>query len=420
MIDSFFTWEKLSQMHIELTNSCNAACPMCTRFFGNSPLIRPDLELGQITLDKFKKYFPKEVMDKMEVILFCGVHGDPCVARDVYEICEYIAETNPNTCVRMNTNGGMRNTEFWSKLGKLFASKENGPWSWRITFSIDGLKDTNHLYRRNVVWDKLYANVKAYLDTGAQAEWDFLIFKHNEHQLQEAKDLSEELGFYAFVPKKALGVDDGGSLRKMPAVSRTGDLEYYIEAPVDPKNRNIETPVGEEKTGHWQFDPEDYKRFRKNRETHNNYQHMIDNAYNVLAKEDNTQLDSATIKCKAKTRQEGIEIFVDNFGRVMPCCYAGTHLVGTHGDGQSLQLHHETQKYGWEKFDLELHSLKDIMQQGHLDRLYTDSWSKPSCGDGKMAYCANICGTYSRVDRIWTHEDMTDKSRNWRKPATHE
>ena len=419
-MNKFFTWEKLSQMHIELTNSCNAACPMCTRFFGNSPLIRPDLELGQITLDKFKKYFPKEVLDKMEVILFCGVHGDPCVAKDVYEICEYIAETNPETCVRMNTNGGMRNPEFWSKMGKLFASKEKGPWSWRITFSIDGLEDTNHLYRRNVVWDKLYANVKAYLETGAQAEWDFLIFKHNEHQLQEAKELSAELGFYAFVPKKALGVDDNGSLRRMPAVSREGELEYYIDAPVDPNNRNIENPIGEEQTGYWKFNPEEYKRLRKNRQTPHDYQGMIDNAYAQLAKEDNTQLDTADINCKARTRDSGIEIFVDNFGRVMPCCYAGTHLVGTHGDGQSLQLHHETQKYGWDNFNLELHSLKDIMLQGHLDRLYTDSWQKPSCDVGKMAYCANICGTYSRVDRIWTHEDMTDKSRNWRKPSTHE
>lgn len=410
----FFTWEKFSQMHIELTNSCNAACPMCTRFFGNSPLIRPDLELGQITLDKFKKYFPKEVLDKMEVILFCGVHGDPCVARDVYEICEYIAETNPETCVRMNTNGGMRNPEFWTKLGKLFARKEKGPWSWRLTFSIDGLEDTNHLYRRNVVWDKLFANVKAFLSTGAQAEWDFLIFKHNEHQIQEAKALSEKLGFYAFVPKKALGVDNGMSLKRMPAVSREGELEYYIDPPEDPSNRNIETPVGPIQEGFWKFDPAVYKELRKSRQTHNNYQQQIDNAYKVLATEDNSQLDKAEIHCKARTRNEGVEIFVDNFGRVMPCCYAGTHLVGTHGDGQSLQLHHETQKYGWDNFKLDLYSMKEILDAGHLDKVYTKSWKKPSCMEGKMAYCANICGTYSRVDRIWTHEEMTDKSRNWR------
>ena len=45
---------------------------------------------------------------------------------------------------------------------------------------------------------------------------------------------------------------------------------------------------------------DEYKDLRKNRQTHNNYQQMIDNAYKVLAKEDNTQLDTAKIKCKAK------------------------------------------------------------------------------------------------------------------------
>ena len=110
----------------------------------------------------------------------------------------------------------------------------------------------------------------------------------------------------------------------------------------------------------------------------------------------------------------GKEIFVDNFGRVMPCCYIGTHLNGVHTDSQSLQLHYEMNKYGWDHFSLEKHSLEEILDQGHLDKVFADTWTKPSCAEGKMAYCANICGTYSRVDRIYTHEKMDDKSRNWR------
>ena len=222
------------------------------------------------------------------------------------------------------------------------------------------------------------------------------------------------MGFYAFCPKKALGVDNGVGLKRMPAVDRDGNLEYYIDAPEDPDNRNIENPKGEVQTGFMKFTNDQYKELRKQRLTHNNYQNLIDNAYKVLKTEDNEELDTAVIKCKAQTRNKGIEIFIDNFGRVMPCCYAGTHLVGTHSDGQSLQLHYETQKYGWEHFDLEKHSLKKILKKGHLDRVYTRSWSRPSCMKGKMAYCANICGTYSRVDRLWTHEELDDKSRNWR------
>ena len=63
---------------------------------------------------------------------------------------------------------------------------------------------------------------------------------------------------------------------------------------------------------------------------------------------------------------------------------------------------------------LNAHSLKEVLEQHHLDRVFTDTWTKPSCKEGKMAYCANICGTHSRVDKIYTHEKMEDKNRNWR------
>ena len=61
---AFWNKHELSQMHIELTNGCNAACPMCVRFHNNSPLTRPDLEIGQITIDKFKKYFPPHILQR--------------------------------------------------------------------------------------------------------------------------------------------------------------------------------------------------------------------------------------------------------------------------------------------------------------------------------------------------------------------
>jgi hypothetical protein len=316
----------------------------------------------------------------------------------------------------MNTNGGMRKPEFWEKMGKLFATRYNAEIGWQITWSIDGLADTNHLYRRNVEWDKLMANVQAYINAGGRAEWDYLIFGYNEHQIDEAKELSKKLGFKSFVPKKALGVDNGKQLLRMPAINRDGQLDYWIDPPKDPANRNLpEADLDNVIEQHWTFRPEDVKRMRDNNfQTYNNYPELIKKAYEVLAKEDNTKLDSGTIECKAKTRKGGKEIFIDQKGRVIACCYMGTHLNGVHSDGQSLQLHYELEKYGWDNFDLNKHSLEEILEGHHLDRVFTDSWTKESCMKGKMAYCANICGTYSRVDRIYTHEKMDDKSRNWR------
>jgi hypothetical protein len=412
---NFFNFSELTQIHVELTNSCNAACPMCTRFHANSLLTRPDLIIEQITIDKFKKYFPPEIIKKLQIVLFCGVHGDPGMARDLYEICEYIAETNPETAVRMNTNGGMRKPEFWNKLGKLFAKQRQDHWRWELTWSIDGLKDTNHLYRRNVDFDTVMANAQAFIDAGGIAHWDYLIFKHNEHQIDEAMELSKKMGFTYFYPKKALGVDNGTNLIRMPAVSREGVLEYWIDAPVSSKNRNLENPVGETQARYWPFTVESYKRDKEEgRTSDSSYWDRVERVYKSLAAEDNSILDTAVIDCKAKTMTGGKEVFIDNHGRVIPCCYMGTHLNGVHGDTQSLQLHHEVRKYGWDNFDLNLHTLQEVMEGHHLDRVFTDSWTKPSCVEGKMAYCANICGTFSRVDKIYTHDKMEDQGRNWR------
>ena len=159
-MNKFWDYKSLDQLHIELTNACNAACPMCVRFHKASPHIRPDLTIGQITLEKFKQWVPPEVLKQIKIILFCGVHGDPCVARDFLEICQYISDNMDYTEVHVNTNGGMRTPDWWHKVGKLF--KINKGNRWHMTFSIDGLQNTNHLYRRNVVWGKLIANVKAY------------------------------------------------------------------------------------------------------------------------------------------------------------------------------------------------------------------------------------------------------------------
>ena len=410
---SFWNKNELKQMHIELTNACNAACPMCVRFHNNSPLVRPDLEIGQITIDKFKKYFPPEVIKKCNLILFCGVHGDPCVAKDMLEICEYIDSVSSTTAVRVNTNGGMRKPEWWARLGKLFSKyPQNSHSRWEVTFSIDGLEDTNHLYRRNVNWAILMDNVKAFIDAGGDARWDYLIFKHNEHQILEAESMSRQLGFSEFVPKKALGVDNGTKLKAMPAMNKDGELDYIIEAPTDPKNRNLENPQGVEPLVFYKFDYNDYRKNKEEKVVGKNFQNEVLTVYEKrIAREDNSKYDSCSIKCKSKTWSGGKEIFVDNFGRVMPCCYIGTHLNGVYTDTRTLQLHKHMNDYGWEHFSLENHTLEEILDQEHLDRVFADSWDKDSVVNGKLSYCADTCGIPSSIDRIFTHE-INNKMKN--------
>lgn len=415
MTKQFWKANNLMQMHIELTNLCNAACPMCVRFYNNSTLTRPDLEFGQITIEKFKKYFTPETIRKCNLILFCGVHGDPCIAKDMYEICEYIYESSNTTAVRVNTNGGMRKSEWWTKLGELFAKRKHGIVDdyWEITFSIDGLAETNHLYRRNVEWSILMENVNAYIKAGGGAAWDYLIFKHNEHQINEAKQLSEYIGFREFIPKKALGVDSPSTtqLTIMPALNKEGELDYTIEAPINPKNRNMVEPNGTMPLTYWSFKIDDYRKLKDNKDIiRKQYNETAANIYtDVISITEFKEQDTCSISCKSKTPMGGTEIFVDNFGRVMPCCYIGTHLNGKYNDVASMQLFNHMNSYGWDNFSLELHSLDEILNQGHLDRVFADSWNKDSVKNGKLAYCANTCGKKSSIDNIFSHE-LNDKA----------
>jgi MoaA/NifB/PqqE/SkfB family radical SAM enzyme len=296
----------------------------------------------------------------------------------------------------------MRNPEWWSKLGTLLTGD---PDHW-VTFSIDGLEDTNHIYRRNVKWDRLMANAKAFIEAGGRAHWDFLIFKHNEHQIEQARQLASQLGFARFVPKKALGVDDGKDLYPMGALSKDGTLDYIIEAPLNPSNRNLETygKIGGVSAN--LFTPAEYKQQHEGKLIQNYHKKAYTSIYETL---DDTNYDienKCKIRCKS-LRKEIIDIFIDNYGNVLPCCYVGTHLNGNYSDDKTLQLHHEVKKYGLEKFNLNYNSLEDIFKEKHIDNVFTESWTKESAANGKMLFCAHTCGENSSIDRIYTHDGTT-------------
>jgi hypothetical protein len=210
-----------------------------------------------------------------------------------------------------------------------------------------------------------------------------------------------------FIPKKALGVDDGTHLRPMPVMSREGVLEYSIEAPTIAKYRNLESPVASMPV-RYGMEISVYNKL-KSKELDPGYDAKIDHVYDQIATEDHTKANTCSIQCKAK-RNTGKEIFVDNFGRLMPCCYVGTHLNGIYKDTKSLQLHKHMKDYGWDNFDLNKHTLRDIIDAGHLDNVFAKSWDIDTVANGKLAYCASICGEESKIDRIYSLNKIDGKS----------
>ena len=45
-------------------------------------------------------------------------------------------------------------------------------------------------------------SAQAFINAGGRAEWDFLVFRHNEHQVESARKLAKEMGFAKFYVRK--------------------------------------------------------------------------------------------------------------------------------------------------------------------------------------------------------------------------
>lgn len=172
---------------------CQAACPLCAR--------ETDAEFDKhtrhhLTVDQIRLQFSEEVIRGLDKMFMCGNYGDPAAGQHTLEIYRYFRSINPAIVLGMNTNGAVQNISWWSELAGIL----NQPQDY-VVFSIDGLKDTNHIYRKNVSWAKLINNAETFIAAEGRAQWDMLVYQHNEHQVDACEQLARDMGFTWFRAK---------------------------------------------------------------------------------------------------------------------------------------------------------------------------------------------------------------------------
>ena len=180
-------------IHFEPTSKCNAACPMCARNLEGKGCV---VSLADLSLDSFK-FQVTQCLDTLEKVFFCGTVGDPCADKNLLEKIRWIKNINSDIIVGINTNGSIRNPSWWTECANLLT----GVYDY-VVFSIDGLANTNHIYRVGVQFQKVMENAQAYIDAGASAHWDMLVFDHNKHQIKQCKQLANDMGFTWFRSKE--------------------------------------------------------------------------------------------------------------------------------------------------------------------------------------------------------------------------
>lgn len=369
MQTNFWNYNEILSVHVELSSICNAACPGCQRFNFNSPIVRSDLIQQSVTLEQFKKWFPLEVVTQIKFWQFCGTFGDPMAAKEIYEILEYICNNSSHeTNIQVNTNGGLRSTSLYKKIGKLFATHAKLCLGCKkITFSIDGLSDTNHIYRRNVVWEKVWNNLMTYIETGAEANWDFLQFKHNVHQVDKARAIAEKHNIM-FCLKNPHGVDKVA----MPVYNKNFELEYIIEHATDNGYPySLPAGIGWQHATTPEVPPE----------------------------------TEGVITCNSKREHgwipdhEGVtEIYIDSQGQILPCCFVSVALGGTSPHIWSPQVQKIQSDMGL-KNNLNHYSLKEIINSGVLE-IWSNSWKTKGISIC-WQFCGKATGKERAIDILW-------------------
>lgn len=360
-----FSFNELHHIQVEITNRCQASCPMCLRNI-HGGIDNPFLQLKDWSLFQFKEIFNAEILSQIKHVNFCGDFGDPILNNDLINMCRYLRD-NSTVSVSIHTNGSARNTSWWSELANAL------PGDHKIVFAIDGLVDTHSIYRIGTDYNMIIRNATAFIEAGGNAHWMYIRFKHNEHQIEIARDLANTLKFSVFDVKtsKRFG-------KQFPVLNKEGQVIHYIEQPTSSNIKPVEF-----------VDLKDYKQW------------------------------NFDVNCFAFDSKE---LYIDAHGHLMPCCLIASFLYANYDislynkfnlvDKTSIiGIAHNVQKEvyelirefgGLDSLDANKHGIKYIMEQPIWNELIHKKWSENS-----SSACTILCSTKSPFIKI---EDQVNRA----------
>lgn len=182
-------WQSINKIEFAITTHCNANCPLCMRTDSITGKKIDSLPLTHMPIEDYKNILNQ--LDNSWQIYLCGDWGDPMMHPDISEILEYtIGHKNFTVC--LDTNGGLRNQEFFKNIAKQYKDK-----LW-INFSIDGFDEaTNSKYRIGVDFDRCLENIIAYSkESPWLSVWQMLIFDYNYFQIDAVAEFCKQNKIY--------------------------------------------------------------------------------------------------------------------------------------------------------------------------------------------------------------------------------
>lgn len=334
----FKNTSEIKRLQIDHTSRCNLGCPQCARMWDNGKSINPAMPITDLTIDDYKILLEPFRENKLDSIYHCGNFGDVIASPTFDETYEYSLDFTNH--VKIATNGSARTTAWWKDLAQKGGNKN------LISFALDGLSDTNHLYRVGSNFDKILNNAKAYIDAGGRAEWIFIEFEHNYHQIDTARQMAKDYGFEKFIVK-------------------------YTARFADQKKTSIETKKGNEV---------------KDRESNPNQKDMkeIEQTYSSF----DEYIQKTEIVCKFR---ENLKMFIDMEMKLWPCCWFGAPSYLQHKNPQTESFNHFFKLYGKDFNDMRIHGW-DVLNHPFFQEYLEKSWNSPDDTFKRIHTCGRTCG----------------------------
>jgi radical SAM protein with 4Fe4S-binding SPASM domain len=178
-------WGMPVSISVEPTTSCNLSCPECPS--GLKKFSRPT---GKITRENFNRIL--EQMHKHLQYITLYFQGEPLLNQEFTEFIRMARRKN--IYVATSTNGHFLDEK---TAVDLVQSGLN-----RLIISLDGTDAETYVkYRRGGDFETVIRNIKTMVAAREKAgakhpflELQFLVLKHNQHQVEEIKNLGKELG----------------------------------------------------------------------------------------------------------------------------------------------------------------------------------------------------------------------------------
>lgn len=288
------------------------------------------------------------------------------------DILEKFRAKNPELWLYVHSNGGAHDPTYWQEISRIM--KGYG----QIDFGLDGLEDTLGLYRRNVDYERAINNARAFIKTGGRAQWNFIVFRHNQHQVHEAKKRSQDLGFHNFLARRTGRFFHHGleiELDRWPVNDRSGNTVYWLEPPDSDEWRNASTARLP----------------------------LLKKQYGNMA----NYFDQTAIRCDAAA---GRKVAINAEGLVLPCNFFNHNLYDSrfyqdvlpgrnflHDRDGTNQVRSFLESYGLDTLNIHHRSLDQIFSSPMWQDL-VDSWRRP-LEQGRLFECAMTCG--EKFTKVW-------------------